>query len=96
MITYCRAGPAALFDGFHLPHSLARSPPLLPPSSELRPRLSQGTPVEAIMATEDREIFSQKLKEINEKVAKVTLRLERSSAPSLATLACTAPATSAA
>jgi len=28
-----------------------------------------GTPVEAIVATEDREIFSQKLREINEKIA---------------------------
>lgn len=28
-----------------------------------------GTPVESIMATEDREIFANKLKEINEKLA---------------------------
>ena len=28
-----------------------------------------GTPIEAIVATEDRDIFSQKLREINEKIA---------------------------
>lgn len=28
-----------------------------------------GTPVESIMATEDRQIFSEKLKEIDEKIA---------------------------
>jgi len=28
-----------------------------------------GTPVESIMATEDRDIFANKLKEINEKLA---------------------------
>lgn len=29
-----------------------------------------GTPIESIMATEDREIFANKLKEIDEKLAK--------------------------
>ena len=28
-----------------------------------------GTPIESVIATEDREIFAQKLKEINEKLA---------------------------